>query len=98
MFIVLTKTGYTAKSKDRILEIARGSVPILKKQPGLVSHTQHLSHDDTHMMTYWVWQDEASHLACMSSDDWAPYNAQWAAMIESGEMTFYLKTYDLWKP
>ncbi len=93
MFYVVTRTHFSPAHRKDVLGLSHEAVAIAKKQPGFVSMRVHLASDDSHTLTYWVWRSERDHQACMASDDWAPWNPQWQALLESG-VDFDLATYE----
>ena len=73
-FIVLTKTFYKANEAQQVLKLSEESYPIFKKQRGLQMIKMHKSHDNSHIMTYFVWDDKDSHVNCMASPDFEEMN------------------------
>lgn len=92
-FIVLTKTAFEPEMKAKAMELAERSYPIFKKQSGLINMWMHLSHDETHMFTYFIWKDQASHEACQKSPDFAPIGQLWGEVLNSGKAAFTVDTY-----
>lgn len=94
MYIVVTRTHFTDDTKDEALAMTDGAMEIASRLPGFVSMRVHLAQDESHMMTYWVWESEQDHLNCMNSTDWSDWNPKWEAMMTKG-VTFDLDTYSL---
>ncbi|WP_419913206.1 antibiotic biosynthesis monooxygenase family protein [Hoeflea sp.] len=92
MFYVVTHTRFSAEQRKDVLDLSQKAVEIAKEQPGFVSIRVHLAEDGSHTMTYWEWETERDHIACMGSDDWAPWNPKWQALLESG-VSFDIATY-----
>jgi quinol monooxygenase YgiN len=95
VFIVLTKTYYKPKEADQVIKLSKESYPIFKKQQGLQMIKMHKSHDNSHIMTYFIWDNKQSHENCMASPDFAEMNKTWAELMQSGAIKFELNTYDL---
>jgi quinol monooxygenase YgiN len=93
-FIVLTKTFYNQDVASEVLKISKESFPIFKKQQGLQMIRMHKSHDNSHLMTYFVWDDKESHENCMNSPDFAEMNKTWGELMQNGSIKFELKTYE----
>ena len=55
----------------------------------------HNSHDNSHIMTYFVWDNKESHENCMNSPDFAEMNKTWTELVQNGYIKFELSTYDL---
>ena len=94
-FIVLTKTFYKPEIAKQVFRLSEESYPIFKKQQGLQMIRMHKSHDNSHIMTYFVWDDKESHENCMNSPDFVEMNKTWAELMQSGAIKFELKTYEL---
>ena len=92
MFYVVTRTHFSQERKQEVLDLSHKAVAIAGKQPGFVSMRVHLAEDGSHTLTYWEWETEEDHIACMGSDDWAPWNPKWQALLES-DVSFDLATY-----
>ena len=94
-FIVITKTYFEPSEKKKILDLAERSFPIFRKQPGLIAIMSHISHDQSHTMSYLSWKDKRDHEACMVSKDFSDFNQEWEKLLSSGKVRFELQTYDL---
>lgn len=94
MYIVITRTHFSADTKQDTLAMTDGAIEIASKQRGLISMRVHLAEDQSHMMTYWAWESEQDHLNCMNSDDWSEWNPRWESLIEKG-VSFDLQPYSV---
>lgn len=88
MFIVLTKTFFDPAAKNEVLELVRSSLPVFRKQIGIISIAAHISNDGTHTMTYILWENKEASDACMQSADFARLNPQWAGLFSAGLARF----------
>lgn len=95
MFIVITKTFFEESAKESYLDLSKRSMELFKKQPGLLSIRSHLSHDNSHTATYFEWEKKQDHENCMANSEWAEFNKEFAALMESGQIKFELNTYDI---
>ena len=94
-FVVITKTTFSSELRDQVIQFSLKSLPIFKKQAGLINIRMHEALDGTHMSSYMEWESEAHHLACMQSQDFSEINSQWASFIESGNLSFAFNTYNI---
>ena len=94
-FFIMSRTSYEPELREQILEAARESFPIFKKQPGLISMRMHEAHDHTHTMTVMEWQSKEHSEACMRSSDFGDWNGKWQSLMSSGKARWELLTYDL---
>ncbi len=94
MYFVITRTHFTDTTKEQALAMTDSAVKIASNQSGLIVMRMHLAQDESHMMTYWVWESEQDHLNCMNSEDWDTWNPQWQSLMEKG-VTFDLHSYSL---
>ncbi len=94
-FVVVTKTYFQPEMKEKMIEVASKSIPVYKDQPGLESIAMHISHDETHMMSYFVWNKKEDHEKCMSVNDLDEWNEVWEKLISEGKIKFELDTYDI---
>jgi len=85
MFIVVTKITFSPEEKNKVLEIVRESLPIFHRQPGLKSLSQHLANDQSHTMSYIVWDTQKAHENCMRSSDFDQFNIKWKNLMQSGK-------------
>jgi heme-degrading monooxygenase HmoA len=95
MFVVMTKTFFDEDMNGAVIEISKRSLPIFKDQRGLIDIAMHLSHDNSHIMTRFVWDSKESHEACMASPDWEEINSRWGELITGGKAHIELNTYSL---
>lgn len=94
-FVVLTKTYFEPEQKQAVLTLAERSLPIFKAQKGFISLRFHISQDETHCMTYFEWESEEAHFACMDSEDWGPMREEWDQMFSKDSTRFELGTYKI---
>lgn len=93
VFTVVTRTFINEDVFDQVIDLSIRSIPIFRRQPGLISLSQHLSHDKSHLMTYIQWENQQDHEACMVSPDFAEVNDEWQSLTTSGKIRFELSTY-----
>ena len=95
VFYVITKTQIIDPlARDNAIQLVKKSLPIFRKQSGLITIHVLISHDDSHLTTFMIWEDEASHLQCMQSPDFALVNPLWEKLLQEGKIKFTLNTYD----
>ena len=95
VFFVLTKTFLNQDIAGKVLKLSEESFPIFKRQSGLQMIRMHKSHDNSHIMTYFAWDDKESHENCMNSPDFAEMNKIWGELMQNGSIKFELSTYEL---
>ena len=95
-YFVITKTTIEDHSlKDDVIAMSKESAKIFRQQPGLIEMKSLVAENETHLLTYLVWEDQRSHLACMESKDFSKLTAQWTRFINEGKIKFELETYSL---
>ncbi len=95
MFAVITKMGFKPDVADEVMDLTKAARPVAKRQPGIISFAQHVASDNSHVMTYWLWQSEQDHVDCLASDDWSGFMPHWQKLIDTGKITFTLDTYEV---
>ena len=53
-FIVITRTFFDADTKEKVFEISKNSMPIFKRQPGLILIRMHVENEQQHTLTYFA--------------------------------------------
>ena len=94
-FVVQTKTHFNPDQEDLVRELAEISLPIFKKQPGLLDIQLHIAHDNSHTMGIIQWESKEHHEACLASPDFGPFNTKWETLMKSGTAKFEMHTYDV---
>jgi hypothetical protein len=94
-FVVLTELSYSPELKDKVMHLAYISMPVFKRQEGLIYLGIHHHLDEPKTMTYIVWESEEYHLKCMNSDEFSSIISQWNEMIQSGKAKFEINTYSV---
>lgn len=94
-FVVQTKTFFEPSQESLVLELAEISLPIFRKQPGLIDIQLHLSHDKTHTMGIIQWKKREDHEACLASPDFGPFNEKWEQLMNGGRARFEISTYEV---
>ena len=94
-FIVITRTFFDEDTKDKVFEISKNSMPIFKKQPGLIKIRMHAEHEQQQTLTYFEWESREAHEACMQSPDFADWGAAWNELVNSGKIRWELNTYEI---
>lgn len=90
---VITRVSFDPSAKEELLAFNERSLPIIKRQPGLVRIRQMLAIDDHELASILEWDDLECHLQCMASPDFEAINAEWDAMIKAGKVRFELSVY-----
>jgi heme-degrading monooxygenase HmoA len=93
-FVVVTRVRFKPAAEQEVLSLAKASMPIAARQPGLESMQFHRSHAGNETMMYWLWDERASHEACMASQDWGILSDRWDRLLGSGNAEFFLDTYE----
>ncbi|MBV6645686.1 MAG: antibiotic biosynthesis monooxygenase [Cyclobacteriaceae bacterium] len=94
-FVVQTKTFFAEDQENLVRELADISLPIFKRQPGLIDVQLHMSLDRSHTMGIIEWERKEDHEACMASPDFTPFNEKWEELMKSGTARFELSTYEV---
>ena len=94
-FVVVTQLTYKPELRDQVINLMNNSMPIFRRQEGLISVTMHHHEHESKTMTYLVWESEADHERCMTSKDFAPVQSLWNELIQSGKAKFELDTYSV---
>src|SRR3954452_11402676 len=94
-FVVLTRLTYEPELKDKVMHLIYDSMPVFKRQDGLIYIGVHHHVSEPKTMTYFVWESEEYHLKCMNSEDFASITPQWKAMVESGKAKFEMDIYSV---
>lgn len=95
--IVQTKTFFSEDVKEELLELTKSSFEIFTKQSGLISIQTSICRNDNHITTYFEWESEEAHKACMQSSDFEEWNETWQRLIEEGKIEWELNTYEVLK-
>ena len=93
MFVAITKLDFDPSLQDDMLDMARATAPIFRKQKGNKGVWAHLSKDGRQTLMYLLWDTEEDHLACMQSVDFAGVNPSFDALMKSGKVAFTMDTY-----
>src|SRR5436309_1700912 len=94
-FVVLTQLTYEPELKDRIMQIIYKSMPIFKRQEGLISITVHHHVHEPKTMTYFVWESEEHYKKCISNPEFLWTQSEWKTIVESGKAKFELNIYSV---
>ena len=94
-FIVITRTFFDADTKEKVFEISKNSMPIFKRQPGLILIRMHVENEQQHTLTYFEWESKEAHEACMQSPDFADWGVAWETLVNSGKIRWELNTYEI---
>ena len=94
-FIVITRTFFDEDTKDKVFEISKNSLPIFKKQPGLIKIRMHVEHEQQQTLTYFEWESREAHEACMQSPDFADWGMAWDELVKTGKIRWELNTYEI---
>jgi len=95
-YYVITRTYIEDHSlKDDVMALSTESAKIFLQQPGLIEMKSFVAENETHLLTYLVWENQRSHLACMESKDFREVTAQWTRFIKDAKIRFELETYTL---
>ncbi len=93
-YYVITRTYIDDPStKDQVIEMAKDSAEIFRRQPGLIEMNSLVAENETHLSTYLVWENAKAHLACMESKDFNNVTVKWTSFMEEGKIRFELETY-----
>jgi heme-degrading monooxygenase HmoA len=92
-FVVLTQLTYEPELRDRIIKLIYQSMPIFKRQDGLISVTAHHHAREPRTMTYFVWESEEDYNKCVSNPEFASVQSQWKEIVQSGKARFELDVY-----
>lgn len=94
-FVVLTQLTYAPELKQKVMRLIHNSMPIFKRQEGLIYIGVHHHEREPKTMTYLVWESEEYHLKCMNNEEFAEINPQWNEMVESGNASFEINVYSV---
>jgi heme-degrading monooxygenase HmoA len=94
-FVVLTQLTYQPELKEKIMHLIYNSMPLYKRQEGLIYIGVHHHLSEPKTMTYFVWESEESYLKCMNSEGFASIAQEWNAMVQSGKAKFEMNTYSV---
>jgi len=92
-FAVVTRLSYEPRLKNKVMRLMYISMPVYKRQEGLIHIAMHHDLKEPKAMTYFVWESEKHYLKSMNSDELAPITDQWNEMIQSGQATFEMNAY-----
>jgi hypothetical protein len=92
-FAVLTQLTYAPELKDQVAHLTYLSMPVFKRQEGLLYIGMHHHVSEPKMMTYLVWESEEYHLKCMNGQDFSSIMSAWNEMIQSGRAKFEMNSY-----
>jgi len=69
------------------------SMPIFKRQEGLISITVHHHSREPKTMTYFAWESEEDYQKCVINPEFSSTQSGWKDIVESGKAKFELDTY-----
>ena len=94
-FVVLTQLTYQPELKEKVMNLIYNSMPLFKRQEGLIYIGIHHHLSEPKTMTYFVWESEEYHLKCMKSEEFASIAQEWNTMVQSGKAKFEMNTYSV---
>ena len=94
-FVVLTQLTYEPQLKEKVMHLIYNSMPLLKRQEGLIYIGVHHHLSEPKTMTYFAWESEEYHLRCMKSEEFASIAQEWNAMVQSGKAKFEMNIYSV---
>ena len=94
-FAVVTRLSYEPRLKNKVMRLMYISMPVYKRQEGLIHIAMHHDLKEPKAMIYFVWESEKHYLKSMNSDEFAFITDQWNEMIQSGQATFEMNAYSV---
>jgi heme-degrading monooxygenase HmoA len=94
-FVVTNQATYQPELKDKVMHLAYTSMPVYKRQEGLIYVGIHHHLSEPKLITYLVWETEEHYLRCLSNDDFSSIASQWNEMITRGKVTLEVSMYSV---
>ena len=94
-FTALIEFSSDPSERPALLEQLDTLAGLFPAQPGFVSQHFLSSADGARVLCYVQWKDEASHLACLGSDQVAADSAPLMALVEAGRVQMHVDGYEV---